>query len=459
MHQSCQIRLDPTYMLCHLWLMVAKNVLISTDRQAQETEVGIAELDAALSSDQTLKSIVAGLPREVIEGVRRSLATERRGLSEAVEAYQQAKQGDATALKSRAGNDPGALLIAARIIRRLSQKELARKLGLREQQIQRYEAERYRSISLHGFKKVASVLGAQIAIDLSSRNLEWTVSHEAPKGEELSKVLRHARAHGWLEDDQTGEKSDEKAISQLVRYVADHVLHHGTPSLLRAGLNAVADPGSDWALLSWKAQVTRVAEGIIAESKPRYRSIDVSWLTDLVRLSRLDDGPIRARDMLLEHGIVLVVEPHIVGMKIDGAAFLVDGVPVIGLTILRDYIDNFWFTLLHEVGHVVLHYWTGLSSGFFDDMSSADVDEFENEANIFSGNLFIPEEVWRQSPARISRSPEPIERFAQKLGIHPAIVFGRIRLERNDHSIFATKVGRGQIRRQLFNLELRQPTR
>jgi len=419
--------------------------LISTDRQARETEAKIAELDEALSSEQTLKEIVSGLPRQVVDGVRRSLATERRELGEALNAYESAKRGDAELLRKQAGTDPGALLIAARITKRLSQKDLARKLGLREQQIQRYEAERYRSINLANYLKVADVLGARLSIDIEFRGDNWSVSHQAPSSEDLAKVLRHARANGWLDDNEP----DERAVSQLVRYVADHVLRHGTPSLLRTGLNVV-DHAGDWLLLSWKAQVTRVAERIIAERKPTYRHMNVSWLVDLVRLSRLEDGPARAREVLVQHGIVLVIEPHVTGMRVDGAAFLVDGVPVIGMTLLKDAIDNFWFTLLHEIAHVVLHYRTGLSSGFFDDVTSTEVDELEDEANAFAADLLIPEEVWTRSPARIARAAEPIERLAHQLGIHPAIVFGRVRLERRDYALFSNKIGRGLVRPQLM---------
>ncbi|MGR3715231.1 MAG: XRE family transcriptional regulator [Thermohalobaculum sp.] len=427
------------------------NALIATERQARDTEAELAELDAALSSEQTLKAVVSGLPREVVEGVRRSLATERRELGEALEAYEKAKAGDVAPLRRRAGGDPGALLVAIRIAKRLSQKDLARKLGMPEQQIQRYEAERYKSISLHRYQKVASALGARLSVDIERRDEEWAVSYGAPSGEELSKVLRHARANGWLE----GDEPDDRAGSQLKRYVADHVLRHGTPSLLRTGLNVV-DHAGDWVLLSWKAQVTRIAERIIEERKPVYRPMNVSWLVDLVRLSRLGDGPVQARDLLLEHGIVLVVEPHIVGMKVDGAAFLVDGVPVIGMTLLRDSVDNFWFTLVHEIAHIVLHYRTGLAAGFFDDVTlgddatSIDVAEMEQEANVFAGNLLIPEEVWTRSPARIAKTAEPVERLAQQLGIHPAIAFGRIRMERNDFSLFSNKIGRGLVRAQLI---------
>ena len=362
-----------------------------------------------------------------------------------------AKAGDVAPLKRRAGADPGALLIAARIIRRLSQKDLARRLGMAEQQIQRYEAERYKSISLHRFQKVAHALGIGLQVDMKPAEQGWAVSYSAPSNEELSKVLRHARANGWLE----GGEPDNKVGDQLKTHVADHVFHYGIPSLLRTGLNVTDDVG-DWVLLSWKAQVTRIAERVIEERSPVYRPMNVSWLVDLVHLSQFDDGPIRARELLLDHGIVLVIEPHIVGMKVDGAAFLVDGVPVIGLTLLRDTIDNFWFTLIHEIAHIVLHYRTGLAAGFFDDMTlpngaaSASVAEMEQEANVFAGNLLIPEDVWRRSPARIARTPEPVDKLAGQLGIHSAIVFGRIRMERNDFSVFSNRIGRGLVREQLM---------
>lgn len=408
------------------------------------------ELDRALSSEQVLRSIVEGLPREVIEGVRRSLDTERTEGKRLIEAYQRAKAGDFGPLKTRAGNDLGAFLIAARIIRGMSQKDLARKLGLREQAIQRWEGERYRSISLLNYLKVAQTLGVRWQPELVTSDSSWPPSYEVRR-EDLTKVLRHARDHGWLE---SNEDSDENAIATLVRYVGDHVVRYGTPSLLRTGLN-VRDHSQDWALLSWKAQVTRKAESIIAEAKPRFRLLNVSWLIDLVQLSQLPDGPSRARQLLLDNGIVLITEPQITGMSVDGAAFLVGDVPVIGMTLLRDSVDNFWFTLLHEVAHIFLHYRTGLSAGFFDDVSVPDVDEFESEANLFAQNLLIPDELWRVSPARIAKTAEPIDRLAKQLKISPAIIFGRIRMERDNYSIFSDKIGKGTVRKHLIAAPVR----
>jgi len=106
---------------------------------------------------------------------------------------------------------------------------------------------------------------------------------------------------------------------------------------------------------------------------------------------------------------------------------------------------------MHEVGHVILHYRTGLAAGFFDDVESVEVDEFEEEANRFASNMLIPEELWSRSPARIAKTADPIERFADQLGISPAIVFGRIRMERKNYALFSDKIGRNKVRRQLLS--------
>jgi HTH-type transcriptional regulator / antitoxin HigA len=356
--------------------------------------------------------------------------------------------GEFEDLKRRAKNDPGLSLIVARIARSLTQKELARKLGLKEQQIQRYEADRYNSISLANFKRIAGLLGVEWEIKLSEWfGGGWNIASDV-SAVEVRKILKHARAHGWFDDNLT-TLPDEESVNYLQRYVSDHILKYGSPSLLRTGLN-VQDHSEDLSLVAWKARVTRRAEQIIATRDITYRPLDITWLLELVRLSRNNDGPALARDLLLSKGIVLVAEPQIAGMKVDGAAFLLEGVPVIGLTLRRDTVDGFWFTLLHEVGHVILHYRTGLSVGFFDDTDAGSVDEVEQEADDFASNILIPEERWKRSPARIAKSPEVVEKFAKDLGINPAIAFGRIQKERGNYVVFSNLIGQGTVRKRLI---------
>jgi HTH-type transcriptional regulator/antitoxin HigA len=153
-----------------------------------------------------------------------------------------------------------------------------------------------------------------------------------------------------------------------------------------------------------------------------------------------------------DKGIIIVIESQLKGLKLDGAAFLSGGTPIVGLTLRNDRIDNFWHTLLHELAHVYLHYLAGLAAGFFDEELEVEkTDDLEIEADQFASSALIPSETWRLSPARISRSAGPIEGFANQLGIHPAIVFGRVRKERNNYSIFSDRVGSGLVRKQLLS--------
>lgn len=423
--------------------------VILNEREAREARATAIELNDLLSSARTFEPTVAGLPPKVAEGFRNAIRTERDELETLIRAYDAAKAGDFRDLERRAVNDPGLTLIVARIARGMTQKELARKLGLKEQQVQRYEADRYSSISLANFRRIANFLGVDWKMNLSNWfGGGWNIAGDI-SATEIRKILKHARENGWFGDADPAVLGDEESFNYLQRYISDHLLKYGSPSLLRTGLN-VQDNSDDLLLLAWKARVTRLAERVINVCPVFYRPLDVSWLMELARLSQYEDGPVRARDLLLSKGIVLVAEPQIPGMKVDGAAFLLESVPVIGLTLRRDTVDNFWFTLLHEVGHVILHYRTGLRAGFFDDTDATDIDEIEQEANEFAANVLIPEERWKRSPARIAKSPVVVERFARELGISPAIVFGRIRKERGNYAIFSNLIGRGAVRKHLI---------
>jgi HTH-type transcriptional regulator/antitoxin HigA len=431
---------------------VINSAAILNEREARDAKATLAEIGRALSSELVLESIVAGLPPEVVNGYRRALASQRADLQAHLNAYEAAKGGDYSELKRFAGNDPGVALIVARIARGYSQKDLARRLGLKEQQVQRYEVDRYRSISLSNYRRIAHVLGVRWDVKLSDGATPrlgsgWDFAADVT-ATDVKKVIKHAKEHNWFKDNAS-ELAGEESHNYLQRYISDHILNYGSPTLLRTGLN-IEHSVDDLLLIAWKSRVTRLAEPIIANRKIEYSGLGITWLCELVRLSTHEDGPARARDFLLNHGIVLVIEPQITGLKLDGAAFLVGNTPVVGMTLRRDAIDNFWFTILHELAHVLLHYRTGLSSGFFDDIDNTNVDGIEDEANDFASNLLISNEKWNRSPARISKSADVIEKFARDVGIHPAIVFGRVQKERRDYAIFSNKIGRGLVRKWLL---------
>src|SRR5215208_5229999 len=73
------------------------------------------------------------------------------------------------------------------------------------------------------------------------------------------------------------------------------------------------------------------------------------------------------------------------------------------MTIRFDRIDNFWFVLLHELGHIFLHHSSGLDDGFFDDMDADAETALEQQADDFAYDALIPKELWKTSPARFAK--------------------------------------------------------
>jgi HTH-type transcriptional regulator/antitoxin HigA len=123
--------------------------------------------------------------------------------------------------------------------------------------------------------------------------------------------------------------------------------------------------------------------------------------------------------------------------------------PIIGLTLRDDRLDNFWFTLVHECVHVWKHLnATGFRAIVDENIEKPDTDTVavEKEANALAAELLLPRGIWRRSDAYLNPSAAAIQQLAAKLQISPAIVAGRLRFERQDYSLFTKLVGLRQAR-------------
>ena len=170
------------------------------------------------------------------------------------------------------------------------------------------------------------------------------------------------------------------------------------------------------------------------------------FLSNLVSLSLLKDGPLLSKEYLAKHGIVLEIIPHFKNTYLDGASFITkDGRPVIALTLRYDRIDSFWFTLLHELAHIMLHLTKG--DYIIDDMtlqgSSCDSQK-EIEADKFAEQALLPKEFDLHELEKISK--EDIINYAYAHNVHPAIVAGRIQHKKKNYKLFANLVGRNEVK-------------
>jgi HTH-type transcriptional regulator/antitoxin HigA len=195
---------------------------------------------------------------------------------------------------------------------------------------------------------------------------------------------------------------------------------------------------NEHALLAWQAKALHEAK---RASLPAFdlNAVGADFAAMLAKLSYSSKGPQTAVEFLNKKGVHVIFLKHLPKTYLDGASFLsVSGNPVIAMTLRYDRLDNFWFTLLHELGHVHLHL-HDTSQAFFDDTDklSETHDPTEQEANQYAASALIPDSEWAKSAHHLLTRPSASKtlRFAEQISIHPSVVAGRIRWERNNYRL------------------------
>lgn len=308
--------------------------------------------------------------------------------------------------------------------------------------------------------KVSEVLSRKRPLSVSMmRALEKGLGIPARVLLKESDSLKSADTAAWTrfpvrEMEKRGYFGSIKATTQNVKALVERFLQHsGNPAyavgLLRKTNYVRSTRQMDkYALLAWSTQVIKEAKKMKIAKKFKTGTIDAVFMQKVARLSAHDNGPREVQNLLRQNGIALIVEPHFAKTYLDGAAFIADKEhPVIGLTLRYDRLDNFWFTLMHELAHVALHENQDVNL-FFDDLDRPDhTSRQEHEADSFAEESLIPQQKWDSSPARLIPSPVAAEGLARELGVHTAIVAGMMRYKGQRYQYLNTIVNDAKVRK------------
>jgi HTH-type transcriptional regulator/antitoxin HigA len=139
------------------------------------------------------------------------------------------------------------------------------------------------------------------------------------------------------------------------------------------------------------------------------------WETELVRLCA-------------NAGVAVVIVEHFKAAKVNGATrWLTPSKALIQLSIRYRWEDIFWFTFFHEAGHVLLHQKKDVFVEPEKRPTAESADprliDLEEEADRFAGRILIPT---RFESRLAALQVGDITSFADRLGIAPAIVVGRL---------------------------------
>ncbi len=140
--------------------LVWRSKMIRSESDYKEAVRRLKEQDQLLSEQQQkLEEMILG--EDEAKRAMDPLRSFRQQLVEEIESYDRLKRGEFDEIRNLRGI--GHLLIAARIYRGLSQRELAERLGVHESQISRDERNEYHNITLERAARIMDVLGVQIS--------------------------------------------------------------------------------------------------------------------------------------------------------------------------------------------------------------------------------------------------------------------------------------------------------
>ncbi len=133
--------------------------------------------------------------------------------------------------------------------------------------------------------------------------------------------------------------------------------------------------------------------------------------------------------VMLQYGIDFSVVKNFRGAPVQGyISQKKDGVYQMVLTIRGAYADIFWFSLFHEIGHIVNG---DISKGvkFIDSQNNCD-GEREHAADLFASNALLNDESYSNFVSRQDFSINAIIQYANSQCVMPYIVIGRLQKEK-----------------------------
>lgn len=309
----------------------------------------------------------------------------------------------------------------------MSQKELAARLGISEKHLTQVISGRV-EISRDLADRLETVLGldAMFWLDLENEYRETLKKLNPPSiienEEEIARLIPYNELvkQGFV---IATKKVQEKVVN--LRHFFGISNLNNIPKVNVAYRKASNIKENKYSLAAWiriaeiqsqNIETQKFSKNKLIEALPKIRNLtndeSGAFLQELV-------------DILSSCGIALVIANHLSGTGVHGVTFLNSkrNKLIIQLSVRGKFADKFWFTLFHEIGHIVYD-----TTGEF---SYIDCDEnTEKEVDILAREILIPQERYNYFIENCNYyNLNVIKQFAKDLGIHPCIIVGRLKYE------------------------------
>lgn len=308
--------------------------------------------------------------------------------------------------------------------RGLTQREFAERMDFSDKHISRL-INGYVELNTNVALRLETVLGlpASFWLNLEANyreNLERVKNEKEMEADfETLKLFPYPEMAkcGWVKS----AKTKEEKVAELRRFFEVARLY---------SIDKLAIPGiayrktgegqkSDYVLAAWaqaarlKARAVKTPEINIAKLKEKIP--EIRRLT----IQSPDIFCESLKKILFDCGTVVIFLPHLKGSYLHGASFIDSSHIVIGLTVRGRDADRFWFSLFHELGHII--------NG--DVFTSLSTDEQEAGADAFARDTLIPQREFDNFCNKKDFSAVAIQQFASGIDISQGIVVGRLQKE------------------------------
>lgn len=269
-------------------------------------------------------------------------------------------------------------------------------------------------------------LQANYESELLEMNEEQTITdEERSTREDLKDIVKYLRQREMM---PLREKKDDSILSlRKVLQISNIAnLKEMIPAgAFRIAANTTVNPN---VLGAW----IRLCQ-LIGDDKTVLSKFDKKYTNDLIKeiknIMCQKDVSIQGslRDVMVKYGIDFSVVRNFRGAPVQGyISQKSDGIYQMVLTIRGAFADIFWFSLFHEIGHIV-NGDIGKNFKFLDDGSDY---EKEGAADLFASNMLLSPESYKMFVQKRDFSIEAISKYAKSQNVMPYIVIGRLQKEK-----------------------------
>lgn len=312
----------------------------------------------------------------------------------------------------------------------MSQMELSKRSGLTAKTINDIIKGKA-SITPETALKMESIFGTPASF---WNQLEYTYQESIAKLQAAVEIDKEAHIAAYTPYSELARRGFVRPTSKLREKVAELRQFFGVASLkyIPATLPVAfkkqhKESSSHYAQAAWIRMGELMAAEIETENFNEKKMKEN--IPALRALTMQEDGNFSAQleDLCASCGVAVVVVPHLPKIYANGATkWLQPGKAMLLLGTKCKFADDFWFSFFHELGHILMH----SKKAIFSEIGEKTKEEAE--ADKFARDCMIPAAKYSSFIKKNRFSKETITKFADKNGIDPGVVVGRLQ---SDHKL------------------------